>query len=63
MHLIECTDQDRLLTVADLADFLSVKPSWVYEAVRSKGLPNFKLGNHLRFSRTAVERWVAENER
>lgn len=52
---------ESLLTVKDLAEYLSVKMSWVYEAVRSKGLPYLKLGAHLRFRRSEIDRWLDEN--
>ena len=47
-----------LLDVSDAATLLSVRPSWIYEAVRDGRLPHLKIGRHLRFLRTDLERWV-----
>lgn len=54
---------NRLLTVPRLCEYADVKPSWVYEAVRSKGLPAFKLGNHLRFDPERVDAWLEANRK
>lgn len=47
-----------LLDVADAAALLSVRRSWIYEAVRDGRLPHLKIGRHLRFLRSDLERWV-----
>jgi len=49
-----------LLTAEDAAGLLSVRPSWVYEAVRAGRLPCVRVGKHVRFLRTDLERWVRE---
>ena len=49
-----------LLTAAVAAELLSVRTSWVYDATRSGELPCVRLGKHLRFLRSDLERWVAE---
>jgi excisionase family DNA binding protein len=49
-----------LLDPKDAADLLTVRPSWVYEAVRSGKLPHIKVGRHLRFLRSDLERWVLD---
>lgn len=47
-----------LLTPADAARLLVVKTSWIYEAVRDGRLPCVRIGRHIRFLRTDLERWV-----
>ena len=47
-----------LLTAADAAALLSVRPSWVYEAVRDGRLPCVHVGRHVRFLRADLEDWV-----
>ncbi len=47
-----------LLDSAAAAELLAVRPSWVYEAVRRGRLPHVKVGRHLRFVRSDLERWV-----
>jgi excisionase family DNA binding protein len=49
-----------LLDPPAAAGLLSVKPSWVYEAVRDGRLPHLKVGRHIRFLRTDLEAWVIE---
>ena len=48
-----------LLTPADAAALLAVGTSWVYEAVRTGILPCIRVGRHVRFLRSDLERWVA----
>ena len=47
-----------LLTAAAAASLLSVRKSWVYEAVRDGRLPCVRIGRHVRFVRSDLERWV-----
>lgn len=49
-----------LLDAVGAAELLSVRPSWVYEAVRTGRLPHLKLGRHIRFLRSDLEEWVLE---
>ena len=49
-----------LLTAAAAAELLAVRTSWVYDAARSGELPCVRLGKHLRFLRSDLERWIAE---
>jgi excisionase family DNA binding protein len=47
-----------LLTPAEAAQLLAVKPSWIYEAVRAGNLPCLRIGRHIRFTRTMLEEWL-----
>ena len=48
-----------LLTPADVAALLRVKPSTVYEWVRNGSMPCIRLGGRaVRFSRSMVEEWA-----
>jgi excisionase family DNA binding protein len=51
---------ERLLTAADVAELLAVPVSWVREATRSERLPYIALGRYRRYSRAAIEAWLAE---
>jgi excisionase family DNA binding protein len=51
---------DPLLRPEDVARLLSVKPSWIYEKVRAGELPCLHVGRHLRFTRTMIEHWLAD---
>jgi excisionase family DNA binding protein len=50
----------RLLTAEEVADWLAVTPTWVHEMARSGEIPAIKLGRYWRFSRSAIEDWLAE---
>jgi excisionase family DNA binding protein len=50
--------EEPLLTPADAARLLVVKTSWVYEAVRDGRLPCVRIGRHIRFLRSDLERFV-----
>ena len=53
-----------LMTVAEVAAFLKVPASWVYERTRRRGverLPHIKLGKYLRFSLPEIKEWLANN--
>lgn len=47
-----------LLRPEQAAALLSVKTSWVYDAVRSGRLPCLRIGRHIRFTRTMLEDWL-----
>jgi excisionase family DNA binding protein len=48
-----------LLRPEEAAELLSVKVSWIYEASRVGRLPHFRVGKHLRFTRSDLEGWLA----
>jgi excisionase family DNA binding protein len=50
-----------LLQPAEAAELLRVKVSWIYEAVRDGRLPCIRVGRHIRFTRSMLERWLAEH--
>ena len=55
---------DQLMTVSEVAGFLNVPVSWVYERTRRRGherLPHIKLGKYLRFSMPEIIAWLKKN--
>ena len=54
------TLDEPLLTPAEAAALLSVRTSWVYEAVRARRLPCVRVGRHVPFLRSDLEGWVRE---
>lgn len=55
------TQSDELMTVSEIAEFLKVPNSWVYERSRRDGIeriPHVKLGKYLRFSLPEVKAWL-----
>jgi excisionase family DNA binding protein len=56
-------NHDELMTVSEIAAFLKVPISWVYERTRRRGLerlPHMRLGKYLRFSLPEIKNWLAE---
>ena len=54
-------DNDRLLTVPEVADYLRISRDQAYLTVRSSGFPLIQLGeNMLRIRRQDLERWLSE---
>jgi len=49
-----------LLTPQEAAALLAVRVSWIYDAVRGDRLPCVRVGRHVRFLRTDLERWIAD---
>ena len=52
---------DRLLTVDDLADYLDVPVATIYGwRYHRQGPPGFRIGKHLRFRWSDIERWIED---
>jgi excisionase family DNA binding protein len=49
---------NKLLTVQELADYLSVKPCWVYTKARSGEMPKITIGKYIRFDMEKVLAWL-----
>lgn len=47
-------DLDRLWDANDVASYLHVSRSWVYQRVEAGDLPHLRFGGHLRFERDAI---------
>ena len=47
-----------LLRPEQAAALLNVKPSWIYDAVRTGRLPCLRVGRHVRFTRAMLEDWL-----
>lgn len=57
---------DELMTVSEIASFLKVPVSWIYERTRRRGierLPHMKLGKYLRFSMPEIKKWLEHQYR
>ncbi len=55
----ETLDGTPLIDADELADYLRVSRSWIYEARRSKHLPHFRLDGKLRFSHALIDAWLS----
>lgn len=53
---------DELLTVEEVAAWLKVPNSWVYDHTSRRKIPFVKVGRLVRFPRPAIEAWLKEPE-
>jgi excisionase family DNA binding protein len=60
-HAAAIALDEPLLRPGEAAELLRVKVSWIYEAVRDGRLPCIRVGRHIRFTRSMLERWLAEH--
>jgi len=50
------------MTLSELAEYLKVDMSRVYEMLRSDHLPYVRIGGDIRFDRHEIDRWIAEQQ-
>ena len=50
------TNQTPFLTVEEIAQYLKVRKSWIYEKTRLGEIPYIKIGKYLRFRAEEVEK-------
>ena len=64
---MEGTGQNNeILDIEGIANFLKVEKTWIYERTRCPGprsLPFFKVGKYLRFRLSDVEAWLKTQQR
>jgi excisionase family DNA binding protein len=53
---------DSLLTVDQIAAYLQVRPSTIYQWTHEGYIPHVKLGNLVRFRMSQVDRWLEKKE-
>ena len=59
----ECGGQGKLMTLAEVADYLQIALRTAYGWVKEGKLPGFKVGNAWRFDRADIDKWVATKKR
>jgi len=47
----------KVMTVREVAAYLSVHPSTIYRLVRQNQIPAFRIGSDWRFNIEAIDRW------
>ncbi len=52
----------KLLTVKEIAEYLQVKRSTIYQWTHQNYIPHIKIGNHLRFKLRQVDKWLEKKE-
>lgn len=54
--------KQRLLTLKEIAEYLQVKESTIYQWTHQGYIPYLKLGNQLRFRLAKIEEWLDKRE-
>lgn len=52
--------EDPVLTIKDVAKYLSVHTSTVYRYAQQGVIPAFKIGSDWRFSRKHIDQWIEQ---
>lgn len=47
------------LNIKDVADYLKVRRSTIYNFVEQKSIPHYRLGRQIRFRKEDIDRWMA----
>jgi excisionase family DNA binding protein len=60
----DCNDgkMDEILNVEELANYLKVKPPWVYRKIYTGEIPHYKVGKYPRFRKSKIDEWLDERE-
>lgn len=53
---------DEIMTVKELADYLKIAEKTAYRFVAEGRIPGFKVGSALRFRKSEIDKWIAEQE-
>lgn len=53
-------DEQRLMTLDEVADYLQLSPKTVYRMVQAKKVPCFRLGRQWRFRRDQLDQWLMQ---
>lgn len=49
---------ETILDVKELASYLRVNNSWIYDQVKNGVIPYIKAGKFLRFRKTSIDKWL-----
>lgn len=52
-----------IMNVKEVASYLSIKPSAVYQYASTRVIPHYKRGKRLYFQKNEINNWVFENKR
>jgi excisionase family DNA binding protein len=51
-------ESDTVFDVKELAGYMKVEKSWVYNQVHLKTIPYFKCGKYTRFKKSNIDKWI-----
>lgn len=56
-------EDDKVMTVVEVSEYLHVHPSTIYRLLRKKEIPAFRVGSDWRFNRESIDSWRNEREK
>jgi len=56
-------DDDKVMTVTEVAEYLHVHPSTIYRLLRKREIPAFRVGSDWRFNRESIDDWRTSREK
>ena len=56
-------NDDKVMTVTEVADYLHVHPSTIYRLLRKQEIPAFRVGSDWRFNRESIDDWRTSREK
>jgi excisionase family DNA binding protein len=54
-------ENERLMTVRDVARFLNVQENTIYQYCYKRKIPYLKVGRHKRFNKSVILAWLEKN--
>ncbi len=55
------TNDDKIMTLEEVAEYLRVKPQTIYTWAQEKKIPAAKLGKEWRFKKSMIDKWFNES--
>ncbi|NUM58137.1 MAG: helix-turn-helix domain-containing protein [Bdellovibrionaceae bacterium] len=52
---------EQYLNIDQVAEFLQLPKSWIYERTRNNTIPHYKMGKYLRFKKSDLDTWISKN--
>jgi excisionase family DNA binding protein len=57
------SEDDDILDVQGVADYLKMSKQWVYDRVHNNKIPFYKVGKYPRFRKSKIDEWLLKMER
>jgi len=54
---------NKILSLNELAEYLRISKSTLYQLSEAAKIPSFKVGKQLRFRKNAIDKWIAKEEK
>ena len=54
-------ENDKIMTLEEVAEYLRLKPQTIYTWAQEKKIPAAKIGKEWRFKKSMIDRWFNDN--